>query len=275
MESVRSGICSKRAGIALISALMILILFISSGCERIMEMTPDTPTDQALTQGADKISGSGTEISPTAAAEPEDRFVTIDKSEWVDAYKETITTFDTEGAYELIFLNNDDVPEVVYMSDTAEDIRECFLYSYYEDALGGHVICGLLSTASYSPRYLPGEGYIICQSRDYQGMDTDNIYLLKNGLFHSLFKGVVLRDDSPMIFNITTEEKGSFTPRNYVEYSELMNETFNRYLELEDCGNGTYLNDEELWNVMDGLPEQASCLYITDKDGPETIPDTN
>ncbi len=240
--------------------MLLIIAFFLMGCE------PGTtvPTDDAgsLT-GVDEAAATGSDITPEpAAAEPEEQMVTIERNAWVSAYKDYIRNVDVNGGYELIYLDNDEVPEVVYQSDTTSNTRTIILYSYCEDENGGYVTSGYIGFDCDVPRYIPKEGYIVCQSRDYRDMDSDYVCLLSKGKIRRLFKGVAFKEDTPFLFNVVTEKYGNEDIHSYNEYTNRMKSVFDRFLDLVYCGNGTYTSEEALWEAMEQTPETVSCIRL-------------
>ena len=261
----------KRIGLLRVSALLILLTFLLTGC-----VTYPDGTETGVT-GTENASGDGTgnagddENGTDVTEEPSrpelaEESVTIERSTWIEAYKDYIRNVDVNGAYELIYLNGDEVPEVVYQSDITGDTRTIILYSYCMDETGGYVIAGYLGFDCSVPRYIPGEGYIVCQSRDYRDMDSDYVCLLTHGKIHRLFKGIVFKEKSQFLFNVVTEEHGNEDIHSYNEYNKRMKSVFDRFLDLVYCGNGTYKTEEALWEAMEQTPEKVTCIYLTVKE---------
>ncbi len=258
MQRIR---CGKKVNVC--RSLILLIALFLMGCG------PDTmvPSDGggSLT-GTGQTAVTGSDIAPeTAVAEPEEQLVTIERDAWISAYKDYIRNVDVNGAYELIYLNNDEVPEVVYQSDTTSETRTIVLYSYCEDETGGYVISGYIGFDCGVPRYIPKEGYIVCQSRDYRDMDSDYVCLLSKGKIRRLFKGVTFKDDTPFLFNVVTEEYGNEDIHSFNDYNRRMHSVFDRFLDLIYCGNGTYSSEEALWEAMEQTPETVSCIRLVNE----------
>ncbi len=104
-------------------------------------------------------------------------------SSWQEGYLDYLSEVDSEYgscSYALIYVDNDDIPELVV--DTGVEAGGCQILSYYEG------LVTVLQTNRLYFEYVEKEG-ILCNSDGHMGYYYDYIYSLKNGIWKQTFNG--------------------------------------------------------------------------------------
>ncbi len=121
-------------------------------------------------------------------------------SSWQEGYLDYLSEVDSEygsNSYALIYVDNDDIPELVV--DTGVEAGGCQILSYYDG------LVTVLQTNRLYFEYVEKEG-ILVNSEGHMGYYYDYIYLLKNGIWKQTFNGnyYEFADDTDPQYDETT-----------------------------------------------------------------------
>lgn len=193
-----------------------------------------------------------------------DRITEISRDKWIEAYQKEVNDFGNSGSCELIMLNDDEVPEVVYYSNY-EGKKDVMVYSYYEDAMGGNVIMCSAASNGCVPEFTPFDGLIFFPSSQSR-MSEHNVYKLEDGKFVSLFSGYIAKTDSAVSVGYSNEEHGLRILDSTEEYDAELSKVLARFHDTDFGRAGVYSTKEELWNAMNSYPTTEKCVYSFEKD---------
>ena len=225
--------------------------------ESSLEGSTEPSVDEAVVEEIDPAEDTGSDDETSYTLSEADK-VAISKDTWVSAYMNALSNLSKrDGACTLIYLNDDEIPEVVYFS--GPNTAASHIYSYQMDALGGRLVeKGLDCTDSLT--YKEKGGVIIYHAYDGQYY-YDDVIKLKDGLFEELFDGVIYAYTESLIYAI------SGINASEDEYYASLNAVESGFTDLSTCSSMDYYETEDLQNALNAFPESLFCEYLSDKDG--------
>ena len=175
---------------------------------------PATVTEEAAEVPATDVA----EAAVTESAAPEDAQDSyevfskfgIGYSTWEDGYRayynKYVSSYDGGYTYALIYVDNDDIPELVI--DTGVEATGCQILSFYEGTVT------VLQTNRLYFEYIERSGFL-CNSEGHMGYYYDTVYKLDHGNWETVFNGEYYDFDESAEVDYD-EETGRYKTLHYV-----------------------------------------------------------